>query len=223
MGFLTKKTLKKNLLYYIGEIIVIVLGIFIAIQLNNWNDNRKIKAEEKKVIKQLLTDLDKEKFVLNSSINGLNKSQEFLKKIIYKSNHKNLDSIYFHIASSFTHFPINAVYVNLKSSGKLDIISNDKIRHDIVNYYEVNYKIYQKLENSHEKFINEKISSYFNSELPIDTALFVNPDLVKIKLKDEKFRKLIIEQISTCRLIKSYLNINSIDQLITVIKNNQTE
>ena len=36
---------KKYLLYAIGEIILVVIGILIAIQINKWNENRKQKAE----------------------------------------------------------------------------------------------------------------------------------------------------------------------------------
>lgn len=222
MGLFTKKIIKKNLAYYIGEIIVIVLGIFIAIQLNNWNDIRKAKQQEKKVIKHLLTDLDKEKFVLKNSINSLNKNEQFLKKIIYNSNTKNLDSIQIHMSSSFAHFPLNAVYINLKTSGQLDIISNDKIRHDIVNYYEVYYKVYQAMEDDHKMFIKEKVSEYFDNEFPSDTTWLVNPDLVKLKLKDKKFQKLIIDQIASCKMIKDYINISSVDNLIATIKKETT-
>ena len=46
--------LKKYLLYAFGEIVLVVLGILIALQINNWNAGRNLKAEETKLLKSLL-------------------------------------------------------------------------------------------------------------------------------------------------------------------------
>ena len=40
---------KKYLLYAIGEIILVVIGILIALQINNWNEQRKILKSEKEI------------------------------------------------------------------------------------------------------------------------------------------------------------------------------
>ena len=36
--------------YAIGEIVLVVIGILIALQINNWNESRKMKIEEKKML-----------------------------------------------------------------------------------------------------------------------------------------------------------------------------
>ena len=43
--------------YAIGEIALVVIGILIALQINNWNENRKLKQKEKVVIESLIEDL----------------------------------------------------------------------------------------------------------------------------------------------------------------------
>ena len=43
--------------YAIGEIVLVVIGILIALQINNWNENRKLKLNEKAVIESLIEDL----------------------------------------------------------------------------------------------------------------------------------------------------------------------
>ena len=45
----------KYLLYAIGEIVLVVIGILIALQINNWNEDRKTRAFEK----EMLTDIHK--------------------------------------------------------------------------------------------------------------------------------------------------------------------
>ena len=45
----------KYLKYAIGEIVLVVIGILIALQINNWNENRKEKQQEKAILYQLIT------------------------------------------------------------------------------------------------------------------------------------------------------------------------
>ena len=40
----------KYLRYAFGEVILVVIGILIALQVNNWNEYRKEKVEEKKIL-----------------------------------------------------------------------------------------------------------------------------------------------------------------------------
>ena len=47
---LTSKETKNYLLYACGEILLVVTGILIALQVNNWNEKRKEKINEKKII-----------------------------------------------------------------------------------------------------------------------------------------------------------------------------
>jgi len=46
----------KYLKYAIGEIILVVIGILIAVSINNWNEARKDKITEQKVLKTLRSD-----------------------------------------------------------------------------------------------------------------------------------------------------------------------
>ena len=43
----------KYLRYAVGEIVLVVIGILIALQVNNWNEYRKEKVEEKKILLSL--------------------------------------------------------------------------------------------------------------------------------------------------------------------------
>lgn len=58
---LTENKFSKYLIYAIGEIILVVIGILIAFQLNVLNEERKIKATAKIYYTQLLVDLEKDK------------------------------------------------------------------------------------------------------------------------------------------------------------------
>jgi len=218
MGFFTKKGIKKNLFYYFGEIIVIVIGIFIAIQLNNWNENRKNEIEEKRILRQVLLDLKTEKYVLEDVKQRMKKNREYLINVRFNSSKKNLDSIYIHLSSIFIHYPMNSEYVNLKSSGKLGLLSNNKLRYNIVNYYEVYYKLYEELEEAHMKKYYDEIQPYFDNEFPSDTTLLMDPNIVAEKLKDKKFKNILVSQIGNYGMSNGYINTSIIDTLINSIK-----
>ena len=52
-----KNHMKKYIIYAIGEIMLVVLGILIALQINNWNENQKQIREEGIILNSLLDDL----------------------------------------------------------------------------------------------------------------------------------------------------------------------
>jgi len=48
-----KNKTRKYLKYAIGEIVLVVIGILIALQINNWNENQKHSREENTMLKNL--------------------------------------------------------------------------------------------------------------------------------------------------------------------------
>ena len=54
--------------YAIGEILLVVIGILIALQINNWNENKKLKAKTHEYYSQLLEDLNKDLVFANQTI-----------------------------------------------------------------------------------------------------------------------------------------------------------
>ena len=69
---LTENRFSKYLVYAIGEIVLVVIGILIALQLNNWNEVRKIRIQEIKTLKELRSDL-------LQNINDIDENITFLK------------------------------------------------------------------------------------------------------------------------------------------------
>jgi|AntRauTorckE6833_2_1112554.scaffolds.fasta_scaffold03766_7 hypothetical protein len=77
-NLIEQDTVRKYLLYAIGEILLVVIGILIALQVNTWNENRKIANEEQAILTRLLDDLkfaktESERFIIreNEDINRL--------------------------------------------------------------------------------------------------------------------------------------------------------
>ena len=63
---LTENKFSKYLLYAIGEIILVVIGILIALQVNNFNENQKLESIKQNYFKQIIIDLEQQnKYLLD--------------------------------------------------------------------------------------------------------------------------------------------------------------
>jgi hypothetical protein len=71
---LSENKLGKYLTYAIGEILLVVIGILIALQINNWNENRKLQSTKQIYLKQLLADFETDKDYAKSTIISLDSS-----------------------------------------------------------------------------------------------------------------------------------------------------
>ena len=202
--------------YAIGEIVLVVIGILIALGINNWNERRNNKEEETKSIKRILSDLKTEKFMLENSKKQFKKNRKYLIDIVYNEKSDGLDSIGFYF-TPFVHIKSNSEYISLKSSGKLNLISNEKLRYNLVNFYEVYYNIYEENSEYSKRLLFDRTLKYLNDEFPTDTTNLINPVLVKQKLKDVKFKYIINDQIIALDDQIKNLNTQIIDSITKMI------
>ena len=144
---LSENKFSKYLIYAIGEIILVVIGILIALQINNWNENRK----ERKVEKVILTDIKKD--LIQTKLN-LMKNVSYHKKQIKTYNEilHNLETTKIYndsLALKFgelifwpSPYLTIASYENLKLDKGIDIILNDSLKIQIINLHEKTFKTF---------------------------------------------------------------------------------
>lgn len=132
---LSENKLRKYLLYAIGEIILIVIGILIALQINNWNELRKESIEEQKILHVLKSEFQYNKQELDRNIIKANKLRARADSLILlfgvprKVLNPNEVSHLIRSLSAYSTFdPSNGALFNLINSGRLDIIKNDSLR-----------------------------------------------------------------------------------------------
>lgn len=169
---LTKNKFSKYLLYAIGEIILVVIGILIALQINNWNENRKLRGIEIETLKELRSDL-------SQSLHDITSDQEYFqyckKSTTYilehfKNEAADSDSLNFHFWNMypFSTFSINrTTFDNLRQSGS-NIITNDSLRVKLADLYTRSINLYKELEKRavifhDEQFITPMKMSEFKS------------------------------------------------------------
>jgi hypothetical protein len=111
--------------YAIGEILLVVIGILIALQINNWNENRKLNQSRQNYYRQLLIDLNKDIESANNFIERFNKEREEYNNYIKLYVKKNLNPIEVYnelmklnLASGFIKFNSNTIE-SLRNSGEM--------------------------------------------------------------------------------------------------------
>lgn len=146
---LTENKFSKYLLYAVGEIILVVIGILFAVQINKWNENRKNDKIEQNYLISLQEEFEFNKLNLASITNLNDKNAGFGLQILKytgphepKINNKSFDSLLIYTIGYEVEFrPRNEIINELISSGKLALIDNSELRTELSSWSEALQRI----------------------------------------------------------------------------------
>ena len=133
----------KYLKYAIGEIVLVVIGILIALQINNWNENRKFNNLKKVYIDRLIDDLKQDTLQANNLVEDLNKRQLIIETVINDLETANNGDFsipaieaYFKDGWNMLDFtPSASTYSDLSQTGNMNVFRNSKLTDRIKSYY----------------------------------------------------------------------------------------
>jgi len=197
----------KYLIYVIGEIVLIVIGILIALSIENWNSEKATRDTEIAILKEMKSNLSSDLLDIRVNIKLNNISLKANERVLESLSNpeSNIDSLSFYYAhlTLTTMLDINnSSYENLKSFG-FQIIENDSLRIKITDLYATSYVFLGKMENVIYSIQSDKIIPLVISNIVTDTlyvsarpvdreALALNHDFKEsIKLSREWFRFMI--------------------------------
>ena len=194
-SLLTENKFRKYLLYAIGEIVLVVIGILIALQINNWNEYQKERKSERLLLSEIRDNLKYDLNDFESNITTL-QNKSISSKMMLKALENNIpyhDSLgyYFSYLNAYPHFSSKTNGYKLLQSKGLEIVINNNLRNKITDLYEDRYQYlltfekeridYNKvlLENAMKPFMgNEKLSLDIMPKSLINKAS--NQTLIKI-------------------------------------------
>jgi len=145
---LTENKFSKYLIYAIGEIILVVIGILIALSINTSKEEFLEKKSTINIFEQIQRDLTNDSLQLRESINSISLTNktivDILENKIHDSIYNNIDSISYSfdqikkiraLVTSFDKIsPNNKGYNLLKSSNQTRLV-DDQLANDIISYY----------------------------------------------------------------------------------------
>ena len=188
LKLLTHNRFSKYLLYAIGEIVLVMLGILLALQVNNANEERKNRALESAFLSDIHQDFvdNKSQFEerLKSFRNQFQIADSLCRKVfpITDNNWKEVKKVYGGVFLPNTFDPNRSSTNALISSGRIDIIQNDSLKKLILvwndkyeDYKESEYELLKLWDNWNEIMINEPYFDDYrdnpNQSIPLDLKL----------------------------------------------------
>ncbi len=217
----------RYLLYALGEMFLIVTGILIALQINNWNTRRIEKATENKIyenIKRQITDDKNELMEVKELNNYYGKQYNLANEIILSKNFKAKDTLAF-IAMNLSQYSdfyrSGNIYETLVNSGEIRLLKNSVIISQLQKL-EMIYTNINRLEDIHWEIIINELSPELKGIINYSTMEIIMPNkLYSVEIqniliesiyitkgKDSLYRKAINEIISSVKIIDNELNNN---------------
>ncbi|MFP4847016.1 DUF6090 family protein [Winogradskyella sp. PE311] len=164
---LSENKFSKYLIYAIGEIVLVVIGILIALGINNWNNEQKDKQAELKYLNQIRKSLKENDLILKERIETDKRLLKFGDQLYnhIKTQKQVNDSIkqIFVVLLNDQMVSFNiAAFENLKNDG-LSFISNDDLKFEIINIYDKELKYIQNIfANQFENYLSGVINPFFS-------------------------------------------------------------
>ena len=203
---LTENKFSKYLIYAIGEIVLVVIGILIALQINTWNEERKANEHETKLLKDLLSEI---KFSIEEVDTVAFYNQDSYRYLELIENHitddlpysKVLDTAFGRLDTWYMPYLPFSAYESLKESG-IESISNDSIKQKITHLYEFGMKFLLEDNGNWEWSFNQNTTQRFMTKHirrlreNRDLARPVNYEVLK---QDEEFKNFISVLIAVRR------------------------
>lgn len=194
---LRKSTTSKYLKYAIGEIILVMIGILLALQVNNWNEGLKEAKERNAFRSSLEKELQADRIYLTDKIGELKSESEELLRFKEKVNSVDADLTQLKLLVQDELMPFitdfrgfnNNTYQSYSSSGKLDLLNNELQQ----QLYLLNTQQIQALA-SYQKLVDlyfVQISS-FGQTYPLDIEISL---IKRGKLYDEIWAKARLEEL----------------------------
>lgn len=189
----------KYLVYAIGEIFLVVIGIVLALQFSNWNQKRTEVKKEIWYLDNIANDMFNQKqgllnlkeYYIEESLVAKNILLEFSKNMSYA----NVDSLSFKLNQlmlSYTYPNIDNTYRELLSSGQVSLIENNDLISEIIDFYlftdelKINFKT-----NQNQVFYGE-VYTTLNKYAAIDLSEHDDKNLL---FEDKEVTTYIVNQL----------------------------
>lgn len=182
-GLIKKGKIKSYLLYAVGEILLVMIGISLAFQVSNWDDNRIKKNAEIRFyenIKEQIID-DKELIQSQKDYNNHYMPQfKYASEIIEANDRSKMDTLgeIIRNLTNYSDFDKQGnIYETMVNSGEIKLLQN----HDIVNgirELEEIYNYVNRMENIHYDAIMKHAVIAINPIIKYTTNKIKKPDVV---------------------------------------------
>lgn len=226
----------KYMLYAIGEIVLVVIGILIALQINNANEIQKNKVTESKYIEEMLEDFEINLQTSKKALSALERDLPALIELLKQSSLDaptvsidSLNKMFSFMQSMPFYSSTDRVYNNIMGSGDLKLITSSELKTALSNYYKA-LNVINIVQSTHEMVLVQQIQPYIIENLDFQAVFFkriedyplppsIEANRIMDVLKDRKFRSVVVTKLAILEdllqqnLIMEKLNSDIVDLL----------
>ncbi len=202
----------KYVLYALGEIALVVVGILIALQINNWNEQRKTRAKERHALQEVISDLDVNiaalKNILYNDENSIARGMRSLRLVITLLEERvpASDSLG-HYFRDIHHYPDLdfklSGYQSLLSMG-IDIVSDHEIRSEIGRFFSFTLsgvdKAYREVRDDFYDYMLDYMRTLFIVQLKNNSV----SELTPIDFRDLRDNQEYVQSLKTYLSVYEY-------------------
>lgn len=217
---LSENKFTRYLVYAIGEIVLVVIGILIALQINNWNNGRILERSEIKSYQNIKQQLFEDKTELNE-VKAFNnkhfKIYEFANNIIVRKDYELQDSLAMcamRLAWYSDFHSSGNIYETLVNSGDIKLIKNSEISSKLQKL-EMTYIFANKLENNHWEMINGPLAQEMRGIINYATWKPVKPEkLYSVEMQNQFVTSMYFTAAKDTAYTKALREIDVLTKLI---------
>ena len=212
-SLLSENKFSKYLIYAIGEIFLVVIGILIALQINNWNENRINRTKERAIISEIhqefLKNKDQLAFIKTKPQSHLYYINKVVAQFPINSKTVNSDSVSHFMRMSFadwTFEPVQGRIEWLINSSNFDLVQNEELK-DALLLWQPTFEDYHEDEQSALNFNEQSLYPYLRKNFS-----------QTLNLKDERMKLQVLESLEYEHMMLSRKN-----RLRAILENDTNE
>jgi hypothetical protein len=222
----------KYLKYAIGEIILVMIGILLALQVNNWNEGRKNDQKESHLIKNIIEDLSLDSVQINQTLDELTNQMQVVDDLIAKAmdsekilNYNSMGLVRY--SSDFR--PISQrnhaeSVSNLENEFTRKILQNYFLKEDqaLDMFMEYEDIIHSKIRPHLSDVGMHNLKSLYKGQPDEMVQVLLKPKILEEQLGNVKFQQLLFERRLKTEGFKIFLIDLKIDnqELINILSSN---
>ncbi len=175
--------LKRYLLYAIGEILLVMIGILLAFQVNKWNDNRIKKNNEIKYYQNIKDQITEDRYLINGQIRFNNRYMaqfKYANKIIELNDRTKMDTLGVIIRNLTQYSDFNKqgnIYENMVNSGEIKLLNNHEII-EFIRILEEWYTYLNRMERIHYDAVIKYAAPSITNTIKLNTYEIMKPEEV---------------------------------------------
>ncbi|MCB9080155.1 MAG: hypothetical protein H6555_00410 [Lewinellaceae bacterium] len=177
--------LKGYLLYAIGEIFLVVIGILIAIQINGWNENRKSRDQEAAILIELSRNITANVGIIRQTMQQDSASVVAIENLFRALENKVAysDTLASYFAQAIASYPTNlsnSTMETIRAKG-VDIIQSERIRNKVLNLFDIDYAQIREIYDTDQQSYNNVEQVYLLKNFRITRGAAIPNDFTFLR------------------------------------------